>query len=308
MAAAKVGGCFLRFSVAMVTPFDADGEFEPESVAPLVAHLIKAGAPALLISGSTGEQHCLSVEERCTLYKLAREAAGPDVKLYAGVAAIKTKSAVALAQAAAESRMDGIMLGFPPYSRISQNDGAEYAKTVAAAVPDMPIFLYNNSARQPFNLEPETFVSILQAAPNIKGVKEVVNTRVREFQAAVAAAEGLPAELAYFSGLDAAVLDQFAEYGFNGLTSVVGQVYPTEMAIVTEKLGAGDTEGARVVWTKQVAAGAALLAGCGMLQSIKHVLRARGAPAGYCCLPLQPLTAEQETKLNKHFGLGACTQ
>ncbi len=156
-----VGG-FLPFSVAMVTPFDTDGEFKPASVAGIVSHLVSAGAPGLLISGSTGEQHCLSIEERCLLYKIAREAAGSAVKLYAGVAAVKTKFAVQLARAAQDCQMDGIMLGFTPYSKISQRDGAEYATTVAASVPDMPIFLYNNSGRQPFNLEPSTFVRILQ--------------------------------------------------------------------------------------------------------------------------------------------------
>jgi 4-hydroxy-tetrahydrodipicolinate synthase len=300
---ALVGGSFLPYSVAMVTPFDAEGEFDPAAVAPLVSHLVSAGAPGLLISGSTGEQHCLSIEERCTLYKLAREAAGPGVKLYAGVATVKTKLAVTLAQAAAASQMDGIMLGFTPYNKYTQRDGAEYAKTVAAAVPDTPIFLYNNSGRQPFNLEPSTFVSIMQAAPNVKGVKEVVNARVLEFKAAVAAA-GLSPELAYFSGSDAIVLAQFAEFGYNGLTSVVGQVYTKEMAALVEKLQAGDAEGAAALWEREVAAGAALLAeGGALLQSIKHVLRGRGAPAGHCCLPLQPLTAEQAAKLDAHFDL-----
>ena len=302
--ASAVGGSFLPFSVAMVTPFDSAGDFEPDSVAGIVSHLVSAGAPGLLISGSTGEQHCLTVEERCLLYQLARDAAGPDVvKLYAGVAAVKTKFAVKLARSAEDNQMDGIMLGFPPYSKISQHDGAEYAITVAAAVPNMPIFLYNNSGRQPFNLEPSTFVRILQAAPNVRGVKEVANDRVREFQAAVSVA-GLSTDLAYFSGNDADVLAQFTEHGFNGLTSVVGQLYTTEMAQLVDKLREGDSDGAATIWNTNLAAGAALIAeGGATLQSIKHVLRRRGVPAGYCCLPLQPLTVEQEAKLDKHFGL-----
>lgn len=296
-----VGG-FLPFSVAMVTPFDSDGEFQPASVAGIVSHFVSAGAPGLLVSGSTGEQHCLSVEERCLLYKLVRDAAGPAIKLYAGVAAVKTKFAVQLAQAAQDCRMDGIMLGFTPYSKISQRDGAEYATTVAEAVPDMPIFLYNNSGRQPFNLEPSTFVHIVQKCPNVRGVKEVANERVREFQEAVSSA-GLSPDLAYFSGSDAAILEQFTEHRFNGLTSVAAQLYTSEMARVVQNLRDGDAAGAATAWA-EVAAGVALLAeGGAMLQSIKYVLRRRGVPAGHCCLPLQPLTAEQETKLDVHFRL-----
>ena len=64
------------------------------------------------------------------------------------------------------------------------------------------------------------------------------------------------------------------------------------MAVV-QKLRDGDAAGARVLFG-EIAAGVALLAEGGVLQSIKHILRARGAPAGHCCLPLQPLTPEQE--------------
>ena len=300
-----VGGSFLPYSVAMVSPFDEAGDFLPGCVQPLVRHLVAAGAPGLLVSGSTGEQHCLSIDERCDLYQLARDAAGPPVRVYAGVAAMKTKDAVRLALAAASSRVDGIMLGFTPYSKITQRDAEEYAKTVAAAVPDTPIFLYNNSGRQPFNLEPATFVRIVEAAPNCHGVKEVVNSRVPEFRRAVAAS-AVERELAFFSGSDAAFLAQHEDFGFNGLTSVAGQVFTSEMMAVVQKLRDGDAAGARVLF-EEIAAGVALLAEGGMLQSIKHILRARGAPAGHCCLPLQPLTPEQEGNLNAHFQLTAVT-
>ena len=56
-----VGGSILPYSVAMVSPFDEAGEFLPGCVQPLVRHLVAAGAPGLLVSGSTVEQHCLSI-------------------------------------------------------------------------------------------------------------------------------------------------------------------------------------------------------------------------------------------------------
>lgn len=44
---------FLPYSVAMVSPFTADGDFVPGDVEPLVRHHVAAGAPGLLICGST---------------------------------------------------------------------------------------------------------------------------------------------------------------------------------------------------------------------------------------------------------------
>ena len=126
----------------------------------------------------------------------------------------------------------------------------------------------------------------------------------------------MPSELLH-GGLNAAVANfrcgdcclppaQHEDFGFNGLTSVAGQLYTTEMMAVVQKLRDGDAAGARVLF-EEIAAGVALLAEGGMLQSIKHILRARGAPAGHCCLPLQPLTPEQEGNLNAHFQLTAVT-
>lgn len=293
------------YSIAMVTPFDTNGDFQASAVDGLVRHLVDAGAPALLISGSTGEQHCLSVDERCQLYQRCRESAGPTYPLFAGVSAMKTRQAVALAEAAVGSGMTGIMLGFTPYSKLTQRDAEAYAIAVATAASSLPIFLYNNSARVPFNLAPQTFTRILAHCPNVVGVKEVVNAQVPAFREAVAAATELSGrELAYVSGNDDAFLTQFAEFGFTSLTSIAGQVYPREMGVVVDKLHAGDTAAA----AEQLATiqpGLVLLREGGLLQSVKHVLRGRGAPAGHCCLPLLELSEAQQARLDDHFQLGA---
>ena len=290
------------FSVAMVTPFDANSEFEPRSVDGLVKHLIDAGAPALLISGSTGEQHCLSIDERCQLYQLCRESAGPAFPLFAGVSAMKTKLAVALAQAAVASGMSGIMLGFTPYSKLAQRDAEAYVKAVASAAPALPIFLYNNSKRVPFNLAPETFMTILSQCPNVVGIKEVVDAQVSAFKAAVSAAALDDRPLSYFSGSDGAFVEQFSDFGFTSLTSIAGQIFPREMQAVVALLKEGD----RAAAAAQLAAiepGLMLLSEGGLLQSVKHVLRGRGAPAGHCCLPLLELSEAQQAKLDAHFVL-----
>lgn len=52
---------FLPFSIAAVTPFDKEGNFDISSVPGLIRYYIEdAKAPGLLISGSTGDQHVLT--------------------------------------------------------------------------------------------------------------------------------------------------------------------------------------------------------------------------------------------------------
>ncbi|ABS22606.1 Dihydrodipicolinate synthase/N-acetylneuraminate lyase-like protein [Bacillus cytotoxicus NVH 391-98] len=59
---------FGSFSVAMVTPFSTDGNLHLEGIPSLINYYKKYNVPALLISGSTGEQHSMTVDERVSLY------------------------------------------------------------------------------------------------------------------------------------------------------------------------------------------------------------------------------------------------
>ena len=180
-------------------------------------------------------------------------------------------------------------------------------KTVAAAVPDMPIFMHNNSGRQPFDLQPETFARIVGACKNVVGVKEVVDSAVRKHRDVACSDDSSSRgdDLSFFSGSDKNFVSQFTSHGFTGLTSVAGQVFTKEMGAVVAALRAGDAAAAEATYDL-IRPGVELLAKDGaMLQSIKYVLQKRGAPAGYCCLPLSPLSAQQQQKLDQYFGFGS---
>ena len=191
---------FIPYCVAMVTPFDEEGDFSPDAVvAPLVAYMVGV-APGLLVCGSTGEQHCLSIAERTELYQKTRLAAGPDFPIYVGVSAFKTKDAVVLAQGALAAAATGIMLGFPPYRIPSQAMAEQYVRAVASATP-LPIFLYNNPRRTGFDLAPDTAARLVRDLPTVLGLKEAgPPENVKAVQALLA---DQPGAIAFFSGSDA---------------------------------------------------------------------------------------------------------
>ena len=92
----------------------------------------------LCSASSTGEQHSLTVDEKCTLYSLAvehqqrhHEASGSvSCPIIAGVAAVTTKDAVKLAQAAVSCSCRGIMLGLPPYLKLNDQEIIRYVKQI----------------------------------------------------------------------------------------------------------------------------------------------------------------------------------
>lgn len=71
----------------MDTPFNSAGDLTEGPVRDLIGLLKSEGVPAFLVSGSTGEQHSMTVEERSRLYRWSKVEAG-SAPVWAGVAAV----------------------------------------------------------------------------------------------------------------------------------------------------------------------------------------------------------------------------
>ncbi|KAL7318644.1 hypothetical protein PS15m_001862 [Mucor circinelloides] len=288
---------FLDYSVAMVTPFTVEGDFDESSVPALTKYYIEqAKAPGLLISGSTGEQHCLTISERKKLYKLVAKSSPEGYPLYAGVATFKTKDAVELAKAAEDSGCSGIMLGVPPYRLPSQRELIAYVTDVANATK-LPIFLYNNPKRNNVQVEPETFAHLVKTVKNknLCGIKETgVIANVEKIKELLG--DDLAKQQSFFTGGDDSYVDLYKNHGFTGITSIAGALFPEELGSINQHLQNGETEKAEQA-SKALSPKIQLMQKAGFLQSLKYLLRQRGAPAGYCPTPLLDPTDEHKELL-----------
>ncbi|WP_335868927.1 dihydrodipicolinate synthase family protein [Bacillus sp. 2205SS5-2] len=81
---------FVPFSIAMITPFSKNGELYLEGIPSLIDYYKKHDVPSLLISGSTGEQHSMTIEERASLFHAVKKETKNDLRLYGGVAAVQS--------------------------------------------------------------------------------------------------------------------------------------------------------------------------------------------------------------------------
>ncbi|KAJ2957184.1 hypothetical protein NQZ79_g7074 [Umbelopsis isabellina] len=287
---------FLPYSIAIVTPFTEEGRFNIAAV-PSLVNYYKKFAPALLVCGSTGEQHCLTILERKQLYHTAREVAGPNYPLYAGVAGFRTADAVELAESALSDNYNGIMLGFPPYRKISQREAYAYVKEVADATP-LPIFLYNNPPRTGFALAPKTFIKIAKNMPTVQGIKEAGDANNVNL-----VKSHLPDNISYLTGSDMTIVEAFTEQGYTGITSIMAGVYPLEMKKVYDLLVSGKTDEAKKILEDVIEPGYDLLQDTGFLPSIKYILRKRGIKAGWCPPPMMDPTKDDQDDIDDQFEL-----
>lgn len=284
---------FIPFSVAMITPFSINGELNLEAIPSLVNYYKEHDVPALLISGTTGEQHSMTIDERSSLFRAAKKEAGDDLRLYGGVAAVQTKDAIKLAISAEEAGMDAIMLGFPPYLRINQKEAFDYVERICS-VTTLPIMIYNNPPRTGFNLQPETLIKLAEKSPQIVAFKEAGDTNSVPI---------IKAQLGHsFTVLSGSDLEIFreAEIGFDGVTSILGNVFPKEIQKIVATIQSGKEKEAKKLFN-DIQLFMKTIIEMGTLRSIKYLLEKKNIKAGICREPLSQLNIEEKRIIDEVF-------
>ncbi|MCM3626065.1 dihydrodipicolinate synthase family protein [Paenibacillus glycanilyticus] len=277
------------YSVAMITPFNLDDSIDESGINRMVQYYLEHQVPALIVSGSTGEQHSLSIDERIQLYQTVRQAAPSEMALYAGVAAIRTRDAVRLAAEAERAGHSAIMLGFPPYVRPNQPEAAAYVESVCSATA-LPVMLYNNPTRTGFNLEHQTLISLANKFPQITSIKETGSP-----DGVIRVKEELGADFQVLSGIDATIADYYTK-GYDGLTSVAGNLFPVEMKAIVRLLGSGRHEEADLR-LKALQPKLELIGSLGWIKAIRHAFAEQGIISGGFREPFAPLTSEEQAAL-----------
>ncbi|ASS69702.1 dihydrodipicolinate synthase family protein [Bacillus atrophaeus] len=284
---------FVPFSIAMITPFSENGELYLKGIPSLIDYYKKHDVPALLISGSTGEQHSMTIEERTSLFHAVKKETKNDLLLYGGVAAVQTKDAMALAISAEEAELDAIMLGFPPYVRINQQEAFSYVERICS-VTNLPIMIYNNPVRTGFNLQVETLITLAMTFPQIVAFKEAGNSNNVPI-----VKKQLGAEFNVLSGFDLKIFED-AKLGFDGITSVLGNIFPVEIQKIIKAVQSGKEEEGKKHLT-EISPYMNSILEMGTLRPIKYLLEKQNIQAGVCREPLSALSVEEKKIIDKVF-------
>lgn len=228
--------------VIMVTPFDAQGRLDEESLRRLTEFLIQAGAHGLVPLGIMGEVFKLSDAERLRVAKLVIDQAAGRVPVIVGTAHPGTDVAVWLSREAEAAGAAGLLL-MPPYVVKPDAEGlVAFYKTVGAAV-SIPIFIQD---------EPAT-TGITMPAPLIARIhREVPLARYGKIEAAptppkISALRELAGPgLALFGGLGGLYCLEELERGADGI--MTGFAYPEILRRLWDAFSAGRADAARAVF------------------------------------------------------------
>lgn len=209
-----------NFHIAVPTAFHSDLSLDMDTTLAHIRYLYRQGVRAVMLCGSTGEQHSLSVDERLIMLKALQQANLPDdLTVIFGVAHSFYQESVKLAKVVEENTaIDAILLAALPYIRPTQAEFIRYVEAVLA-VTQKPIILYNNPRRTGFDMATDSLLMLSQY-PQIIGVKDpsdVVELKMR-----------LQRDWLIFAGGEED-LNEKIQAGFNACSSIAGNVMPQEI-------------------------------------------------------------------------------
>jgi 4-hydroxy-tetrahydrodipicolinate synthase len=229
-------------ATALVTPFTADGTVDEARMRALVERQIAGGVKLLVPCGTTGEGATLTAEEQTRVIRITVEAARGRARVIAGVGTNSTAVAIERAKAARATGADAVLVVAPYYNKPTQAGLTAHFTAVAAAVPGVPVVLYNVPGRTASNIQAATVLGLARDVENIVGVKEASG----DFAQIMAILRDRPQAFRVLSGDDAVTLPLVA-LGADGIVSVVANEVPDLMARLSDLALQGRWDDARAL-------------------------------------------------------------
>ncbi|QKJ31212.1 4-hydroxy-tetrahydrodipicolinate synthase [Mucilaginibacter mali] len=251
---------FYGTGVAMVTPFQADGQVDYEGLTNLINHLIDGGVEYLVSLGTTGESATLSKDEKKKVFEFTAKTVNKRVRLIAGIAGNNTYEVVEQLRAFDTTGYDAILSASPHYNKPTQEGIYQHYRALAENTP-LPIILYNVPSRTGSTMSATTTLRLANDFKNIIGIKEASGS----FDIFNQIMRDKPEGFMLISGDDAITLPMMA-LGAVGHISVVGNALPRQSSDMVRLCLQGDFKAATKLHSSLV--------------EFTHLMFIDGSPAG----------------------------
>ena len=169
--------------VPILTPIDENEMINEAKLREHVDYVIEGGVLGILAFGSNGEFYVIEEDEMERGLKIMVDQAAGRVPVYFGIGAISTKKCVRLAKMAVANGAAGISILQPMFLKPTEAELFLHFKTIAEAVPQVPVLLYNNPGRVGYTMSANLVDKLAHEVDNIVGMKDTSGdiTQTAEF-------------------------------------------------------------------------------------------------------------------------------
>lgn len=154
----------------LVTPLLDTDKLDVQGLERLIEHTINGGVHGIFILGTTGEFASLSYKLRRELIKNTCEFVKGRVPVLVGITDSAFIESMDLANFAAESGADAVVLAPPYYYATGQRELLDYLEQIMKQMP-LPLFIYNMPVHTKMSFSPE-IVKNASEIPGIVGMKD----------------------------------------------------------------------------------------------------------------------------------------
>jgi 4-hydroxy-tetrahydrodipicolinate synthase len=219
---------------AMCTPFREDGRVDLDGARRLAAHLLEHGSHGLVVAGTTGECPTLTDGEEIELLQAVRKEVGDETLLICGTGTNDTRHSGELTRMAADAGADASLVVVPYYNKPNREGIRAHFEAVAAAVPELPMVMYNIPSRVIVNADPGLLAELAKV-DNIVAVKQANDEELGPIDG-----------LAILAGNDN-TLFRTLEFGGAGGILVASHLVGPQMREMWDAAQAGDLDRARTI-------------------------------------------------------------
>ena len=195
----------------VITVFNEQEKPDYEGNKKVIDFLIEGGLDGILVLGSAGEFPDLNERERLEFFKFYAEYVNGRVELLAGTGCISYADTLALSNAVYDLGYTPMVIS-PYYFELDQEKLFVYYDRLAKDVKGN-LYLYNFPPRTGHSIAPETIRRLIDANPNIIGLKDSV-ANPGHTNMVCRAVEGKP--FTTYSGFDDQFLSNIANNGGGG--------------------------------------------------------------------------------------------
>jgi 4-hydroxy-tetrahydrodipicolinate synthase len=158
--------------VPLLTIYNENGEIDKEVISRHIDFLIARGISGLFPGGTTGEGALLNIDERQELAEIVVSAADGRMPVIIHTGMTTTADTMHLTLHAQSVGADAAAI-IPPYFYHHSNEALlHHYQQVAEAVPDFPLYFYDNPAVSCNRLTIEVIRELLERCPNLVGIKD----------------------------------------------------------------------------------------------------------------------------------------
>lgn len=229
---------FTGTGVALITPFDAEGNIDFPALGKLLSHVMDGGVDFLVALGTTSEAPVLSSEEKKQVLTFIKEENNGKLPLVVGLGGNNTQSIVDSIKSMDFNGIDGILSVAPYYNKPNQRGLYQHFAAIANASP-VPIILYNVPGRTSSNILAETTLKLAHDFDNIVAVKEASGDLIQIMEII----RDKPKDFAVLSGDDALTFPMMT-LGSDGVISVVANAFPQKFSSMVKLAEKGEIAGA----------------------------------------------------------------